>query len=139
MSHFIVKLTSGEFVYGTVDPKEKDDKMLVINNPLVWEEYEMEDGRTGSALVKYVVGTKETQVPIAITSITSIVTMSQSFEDFYEAAVAVQKITDEAYDEKLSHMTKKMVSLVIDYQARSHASDTDGIVVSLKDSDTTIH
>jgi hypothetical protein len=139
MSHFILKLTSGEFVYGTINPLELDEKMLVIDNPLVWEDYEMEDGRHGTALVKYMTGTKETKIPIAISAVVSMAAMSPSFENMYEAAVAVQKITDESYDEKIVYMTKRMIDLVMDYQAREQAAKTDGIIMTAADTDTTIH
>lgn len=138
MSHYIVKLTSGELVYGTIDEKETDKKMLVLNNPLIWEEYETEDGRMGSALVRYITGTPENKVPVAISAIVSMVTMGDAFINFYDAAVAVQKITEEAYEERLVHMTQRMVSLVMDYQNRAHADQTGDLVIS-SNSDITIH
>ena len=139
MSHYAVKITSGEIVYGTVDEDGTDSKMIVLNNPLVWEDYETEDGRMGSALVKYLTGSNEEKIPIAISSIVSMATMNETFSHFYDVSVQVQKITDESYQERLVHMTKKMVGLVIDYQNRKHADDTGGIVFSPSDSDTTIH
>lgn len=139
MSHYIVKINSGELVYGTVDSKETDKDMLILNNPLVWEDYEMEDGRVGSALVKYITGSAESKIPISVKSITSMALMSESFAEFYDVAVAVQQITDEAYQEKLQSMTRKMVGMVIDYQNRTHADKTGDIVFSPTDSDNTIH
>ena len=139
MSHYAVKITSGEIVYGTVDEDGTDSKMIVLNNPLVWEDYETEDGRMGSALVKYLTGSNEEKIPIAIASIVSMATMSETFSHFYDVAVQVQKITDESYQERLVHMTKKMVGLVIDYQNTKHPDDTGGIVFSPSESDTTIH
>jgi hypothetical protein len=139
MSHYVVKLASGELVYGTIDESETDKKMIVLHNPLIWEDYETDDGRVGSALVNYMVGTTEAKVPIAIAGITSMAAMSQTFANFYDVAVAVQKITDEAYKEKLVHMTKKMLGMVIEYQARQHADKTGDIVMHPTDSDTTIH
>jgi hypothetical protein len=139
MTHYVLKLSSGELVYGTVDDKKSDKKMLVLNDPLIWEDYESEDGRTGSALVKYMVGAGEEQIPIAIASITSMSTMSDHFANFYDVAVAVQRITDEAYRERLMSMTRGMLGLVIEYQNKQHADSTGGLVMSPSDSDSTIH
>lgn len=136
MSHFILKLTSGEIVYGTVDLNSGDKKMIIVKNPLIWEEYESPDGYVGTALVKYLNGTAETQIPLAITSIVSMASMSPTFSQFYDAAVAVQKITDEAYDEKIAHMTKKMKALVTDYQSKVDASQFDGLVAFPTDTDS---
>jgi hypothetical protein len=113
--------------------------MVVIQNPLTWHEYESEEGSAGSALVKYMQGTSENEVPIAITSITSMAKMSPLFENFYDAAVAVQQITDEAYNENIAYMTSRMCDLVMDYQDRMQAMSTDEIVISHKSTNTTIH
>jgi hypothetical protein len=86
------KLSSGELVYGTVDDKKSDKKMLVLNDPLIWEDYESEDGRTGSALVKYMVGAGEEQIPIAKLPSLSMSTMSDHFANFYDVAVEVQRL-----------------------------------------------
>lgn len=140
MSHYAVKITSGEIVYGTFDEPNLGDKMIVINNPLIWEDYEAEDGRVGSALVKYITGTDEDQVGISISSIISVSAMNEEFTRFYDVAVEVQKITDEAYKEKLQYMTRRMLSLVIEYQNKQHAENTGDIVfTSPTDTDTTIH
>lgn len=142
MSHYILKLTSGEFVYGIIDTIKTDKKMVVLENPLTWEEYETGDGQIGSALVKFVNGSSETSIPIATTAIVSISKMSKVFEDFYDAAVACQQITDEAYDEKISFMTRKMIGLVMEYQAKAAADalGKDSIVAFKKpDSDITFH
>lgn len=140
MNHFILKLTNGELVYGVVDPDNTDKKMVTLENPLTWEEYETSEGGTGSALVKFCVGTKETKLPIAATSITSMALMSDRFAHFYDAAVAVNVITDEAYDEKLAYMTKQMIGLVMDYQAKAESEDNSGALVSYStDSSNTIH
>lgn len=135
MNHFIVKLTSGEFVYGTIEDT-KSKGMIIVKNPLTWQEYENEEGHLGSALVKYMTGTEEEEVPISTTSITSMARMSPTFEDFYEAAVAVQKITEEAYNENISFMTIRMIDLVMDYQDKHHAHTTGELVASSK---STIH
>jgi hypothetical protein len=137
MSHYVIKIASGEVIYGTVE-NELEKKMLVVNNPLVWEDYESEDGRVGSALVNYLVGTTEKSIPIAVSSIISMASMSDAFTNFYEVAVKVQEITDEAYKEKLVHMTRKMMGLVMEYQDKAKASSSGGLVISA-DSDSTIH
>ena len=139
MNHYIVKLITGEFVYGVLDTENTDKKMIIMENPLTWEEYDSPDGVSGSALVKFVSGTRDSSVPIATHSIISITAMSDAFTDFYDAAVAVQKITDEAYDDKIRYMTRKMCSLVMDYQAQAHADETNGIVGYSTDTDITIH
>jgi hypothetical protein len=106
---------------------------------MIWEDYETEDGRLGSALVKFITGCSESQVPIAVKSIISMSLLNDAFINFYEVSVEVSKITDEAYQEKLQYMTRKMINLVIDYQNQRHADETGDIVFSPTDSDTTIH
>jgi hypothetical protein len=139
MSHYVVKISSGELVYGTANKEDADTKMLILNNPLIWEDYETEDGRMGSALVRFITGGKESRIPIASESIISISLMTEEFSKFYDASVEVQKITDEAYKENLHHMTKKMVGLIIEYQNAAQAYKTGELVVSPKDTDHTIH
>lgn len=139
MSHYVIKITSGELVYGVVDEKATDKKILILQNPLVWEDYESEDGRTGSALVNYITGAKENKIPISTSSIISMSLMTDTFANFYDVAVAVQKITDAAYKEKLEHMTRKMRTMVIDYQDKAYADETGSLIVSSTDTDTTIH
>lgn len=136
MSHFVLKLTSGENVYGVLDIKTADKKMVTIENPMIWEEYESPDGHIGTALVKYITGTKETRVPIALSSIISIAAMSDTFSKFYDAAVVVSKITDEAYNERIVSMTNRMVNLIIDYQDKAQAEKTGELVISSSDTDT---
>jgi hypothetical protein len=65
--------------------------------------------------------------------------MSETFSNFYDVAVEVQKITDEAYQEKLQYMTKKMLGLVIEYQNKRHATNTGDLVFTAVDTDITIH
>jgi hypothetical protein len=136
MNHFILKLLSGENVYGVIKEKCSSSKMVIIENPMVWEEYEGPDGITGSALVKYLNGTQESSIPISSSSITSMATMSGTFSDFYDAAVEVSKITDESYDERISHMTRKMKSMITDYHARMIADATGEIIGYRTDIDT---
>lgn len=136
MSHFILKLTTGEFVYGVIDLDNTDKNMVTLENPLTWEDYETSDGGHGSALVKYCVGTKDKQIPISSASIISMVAMSTQFSSFYDAAVEVNKITDEAYDEKLLSMTKRMQGMVLDFKAKFIADETGGLVAYSTDSDT---
>lgn len=139
MSHFILKLTSGENVYCVLDMKDADKKMVIVENPMIWEEYENpETGQVGTALVKYLNGTAEYKIPVALSSIISIAAMSTAFANFYDAAVAVSKITDEAYDERLASMTSRMIALVMDYQDKAHAEKTGELVISSSDT-TTIH
>ena len=77
MSHFIIKLVSGEFVYGKV--KSAETKMLTIENPLVWEDYISQDGSAGSAMVKYITGSDEKVIPIATNAVVSMAAMSPTF------------------------------------------------------------
>jgi hypothetical protein len=140
MSHFILKLTSGEFVYGVLDENIKEKGMVILQNPLTWQEYSDDEGRLGSALVKYVNGTSENKIPISVSAIMSMAKMSPIFEEFYEAAVAIQQITDESYNENISLMTSRMYDLVVDYQDRKQALITNELVISSKkSSNTTIH
>jgi hypothetical protein len=139
MSHFILKLTSGENVYGVLDMGSVDKKMVIVENPMVWEEYENpETGQTGTALVKYLTGTAESKIPVALSSIISMAAMSDTFSNFYDAAVAVAKIMDDAYDERIAGMTHKMVDLIIDYQDKAQAEKTGELVISSSNT-TTIH
>jgi hypothetical protein len=140
MSHYILKLTSGDIVYGIIDLDKTDKKMVVLENPLTWEDYETEDGRVGSALVKYMTGTDETKIPIATSSIVSMCTMSEKFTNYYEAAAACQAITDEAYAEKLVQMTNRMIELVQDYRAKEAVEELGpDALVAYKTDTNTIH
>lgn len=140
MSYFIIKLTTGEFVYGTLSTEKEEKGMVIVNNPLTWQEYSDDEGYMGSALVKFINGTSETQVPIATSHIISMAKMSPVFEEYYEAAVAVQEITRESYEESLVNMTSRMCDLVLDYQDRMQSMHTDELVISSKrSSNTTLH
>lgn len=134
-NHFIVKISTGEFVYGEIDLENTDKKMVTLKNPLVWEEYETADGYSGTALVKYMNGSKDKKIPIATSSIVSMSQMDKTFSEFYDAAVACQQITDEVYNEKLRHQTKKMIGLVLDYQAKAAAAELDGLIITPLDTD----
>ncbi len=136
MSHFIVKLTSGEAVYGILDEENTDSKMLTLKNPLVWEEYENSEGQVGSVLVKYIVGTDESEIAIATTGLVSMAAMSDQFAKYYDMAVECQKITDQSYAERLKHMTKKMANVIIEYQAKVLSDATDGLIAYRTDLDT---
>jgi hypothetical protein len=141
MSHFILKLTSGESVYGVIDLDKMEKKMVVIKNPLVYEEYESPEGHTGTALVKYMGGTADNAIPIATASITSMAEMSAAFSRYYDAAVAIQEITDQAYQERLGVMTKRMLAMVSDFQEQAIAASLgkDVIVAFPSDTEDTIH
>lgn len=128
MSHYILKLVTGEFVYGKIDIDNTDKKMVSLTNPLVWEEYTSEDGQSGTAMVKYVTGTHEDTIPIATSSIISMATMSEPFTAFYEAAVGITKISDQNYDAKLADMTARMKLMINDHHARKTAKETDELV-----------
>lgn len=139
MNHFIIKLTSGEFVYGVINDELKEKNMVVVQNPLTWHEYDDDEGNSGSALIKFINGSSDTEIPIATTSIISMARMSTAFENFYEAAVAVQQITDTAYEENIIRMTNRMCDMVLDFQDRQQAISTDELVISHRSSNTTIH
>jgi hypothetical protein len=132
---------SGENVYGVVESLKSDPKMLIIKNPLIWEDYDTPDGYTGSALVKFMAGTSESSIPISISSIVSIANMSPEFSKFYDAAVSVQKITDEAYAEKLLDMTRRMKEMIAGYNEKAQAASfgRDALVAFPLDTEDTIH
>jgi hypothetical protein len=135
MSHYIIKLTSGETVYGMISEPTKGT-MVVVKDPLVWEEYETEDGG-GTALVRYIAGTDEEDIPINKNCIVSMAGMSEEFKDFYDAAVGIQKETNGAYSKKIASMAERMKHYLMDMQAKRHSIDTDDIVAW--QTDNTIH
>lgn len=139
MSHYILKLSSGEFVYGVINPKKSDQKIITMHNPMVWEEYTTQDGYTGTALVRYMTGTTEEIIPISTSHVTSMAKMSETFSGYYDAAVACNKITDESYEEKLAYMTKKITEMVVDHQLKVQAAKTGGIAFTENDISDTIH
>jgi hypothetical protein len=142
MNHFIIKLASGEFVYGMIDEDTVSSKMLVVNNPLTWEEYINEDGMSSSTLTKFCTGSDEEDVPINSSHVVSITAMSPTFARFYDSAVALQKIIEPSYNSKLEAMTNRMFSAVSDHYAKQVQQETGGIVAYYpypEDSDNTIH
>lgn len=125
-SHYVIKLITGESLYATLGKTEKD--VLVVKNPMMWEDYVSEDGMVGSTLVKYVTGSDEKDIPISKTAVISMAKMSNTFINFYDAAVAMTDITVKSYELKLKQITKSMVNRVSEYYATRVQLETNDIV-----------
>lgn len=141
MNHFIIKLITGEVVYGKLSENSIEKKMLIIHDPLVWEEYTNEDGYRGASLVKFCTGSDENEVPIINSAVISMNRMSATFAKFYDAAVVTQMFTETQYQVKLKQMTNRMHNYINDYYAYNHSKDTGDIVMypTLPDTEDTIH
>ena len=137
MSHFIVKLVNGDTVYGIVTVDSSDKKIMLVEHPLVWEDYETTDGAYGSALVKYFTGSDEDTIAIPSTAVVSIALMSPVFQKFYESALTIQALSDKAYDDKIRYMTAKMNDLIVEQYAKDLADKTGELVEYSTDLDTT--
>jgi hypothetical protein len=141
MNHFIIRLITGEVVYGKLSSDSIETKMIIIHDPLTWEEYVSEEGHSSSALVRFCNGTDETEIPIVNTAVISMSRMSKDFTNFYDSAVALQKATEKQYSKRLRQMTDRMHAVLNDYWASSVSAETGDIVCYpiQPDSEDTIH
>lgn len=139
--HFIIKLITGEMIYGKVNTDQSDNKVVIVKDPLMWEEYYNEDGAVGSTLIKYCTGTHEREVPFTNSSIISMNKMSKPFENFYDAAVEIQLLYESAYDNKLKQMTNRMRNTLLSHMAFIKQKETDELVgwIPYDSEDNTLH
>lgn len=145
MSHFIIKLVTGDTIYGKIQPSQAEgEQMVIVADPLEWEEFYTEEGYPASTLVRYCAGSDETEIPLARTAIISMAAMSEDFIKFYDAAVGMTDISAVAYRSKLRSMTCNMMNKLEAYHATQIQQETGDLVQyqlhSLYDLDTdTIH
>ena len=128
-NHFVIKLITGDTLYGTISTDDATEGMLIVNDPLIWEEYYNEDGYPASTLVRYCSGSDESEIPIARTAIISMAAMSEDFAEFYDAAVGMTEMSHDIYKSKLQTMTCSMRNKISAYHAAKLLEDTDDLVV----------
>lgn len=145
MSHFIIKLITGDTIYGKIQPSQAEgEQMVIVEDPLEWEEFYTEEGYPATTLVRYCAGSDETEIPIARSAIISMAAMSDDFIDFYDAAIGMTDISANSYKVKLRGMTCNMRNKLEAYHALQIQEETGDLVQyqihSPYDTDTdTIH
>ena len=145
MSHFIIKLITGDTIYGKMQPSQKEgEQMVIVEDPLQWEEFYTEEGYPASTLTRYCSGSDETEIPIARSAIISMAAMNEDFADFYDAAVGMTDMSAAGYKVKLRGMTCNMLNKLQAYHAAQIQEETGQLVQyqlhDLYDLDTdTIH
>jgi hypothetical protein len=127
-NYFVIKLSTGDTVYARVEAKQPEGKMVIVEDPLIWEEFFTEDGYSASTLVRYCSGSDEREVPISRNAIVSMAAMSPDFSAFYEAAVGMTDMTADIYKHKLQDMTHSMMNKLSAYHAQKVQRETGDLV-----------
>lgn len=107
-----IKLISGQEVFAKLLEEEinSNDPFIVMEDPLIQEEFFNEDGTTSVAMAKFSTATHERHIPLAKHTIISTAIMSEPFRAYYKESVDISNMSLEKYDEKLIQMASKMAA-----------------------------
>lgn len=108
MNYYILKLTSGDVIYGMIDEDTISENFLVVSHPMMWEEFYDDEGHASNSLVKYISGTDEEDIPVQSSNIISMALMSKEFIEFYDAALMLQSLSSAPYKKKLLETASRM-------------------------------
>jgi hypothetical protein len=105
----IIKLSNGEEIYARI-PEDVNEgaPILLVEDPLVEEEYFNEDGSTSTALVKFCRKSHERRVPIIKSHILALTAMSSPFKSYYKAAVEFNLLAEKSYDDKITDTASRI-------------------------------
>jgi hypothetical protein len=105
----IIKLSNGEEVYARVpEDVNEGSPVLLLEDPLIEEEYFNEDGSTTSALIKFCKKSHERKIPVIKSHIMAMTAMSPPFKTYYKAAVEFAKLAEQSYDDKITDTASRI-------------------------------
>jgi hypothetical protein len=128
----IIVTTHGQEIFAKVDQNMNEgEKFLILKDPMIDTDYHNEDGSITSSLMRFTMASEENTLPITKQHVLSCIAMSESFSEYYDAAVELSLLSLQLFQKNIKKTAKLMRESLAEIEDLP-----DGLTITKPDTNT---